>query len=400
MRFWVGGYTAGAGGDAEGIGVLHAGEADSPWASGQLGMGPTAVVEPGSPSWLAAHPSLDVVYAALEGAGTVQAYRRTGDQKLVRFGAPRPAGDAVCHVGVSPDGRFLLASCWGDGRVVKMGVDASGALSTPSLAPSATDPYRRGEPGAPVPAPEAGRDALAAASRALREAAGEEYAHLVPDYDGEDDAPPASGQATAASSGDRVSRAHESIFLSGGLVATTDVGFDLVRIWRPGSEGGLRLAQEVSLPLGCGPRHGVWHPSGHLYVVTEHSREVFVLAPDREGRWSVVSGEQLLGTLDGDTGAELAMSRDGATLYAGVRGSDTLGVLTVRGGGEAVQMSALVEAGTRWPRFHTVVRDSVLVAGQYAGEIVTLLLDERTGIPGRPRHRVSAPSPTSLLPFR
>lgn len=399
MRFWVGGYAAAAGGNADGIGVLLAGEADSPWASGQLGMRPTAVAEPGSASWLAAHPTLDVVYAALEGTGTVQAYRRTGDEKLARLGAPRAAGEAVCHVGVSPDGRYLLASCWGDGRVVKMTLDASGAPSAPSIAPAATDPYRRDD-GAPVAASDADAGDLAAASRALREAAGEEYAHLVPDYDREPETEPAIEKAVAAASEDRVSRAHEAIFLAGGLVATTDLGFDLVRIWRPGTDGGLRLAQEVPLPLGCGPRHGVWHPSGHLYVLTEYSREVFVLAADREGRWSVVSGEQLLGTLDGDTGAGLAMSRDGATLYAGVRGSDTLGSLTVRGGGEALQLSALVETGARWPRFHTVVRDTVLVAGQYGNEIVTLLLDERTGIPGRPRHRVSAPSPTSLLPFR
>jgi hypothetical protein len=42
----------------------------------------------------------------------------------------------------------------------------------------------------------------------------------------------------------------------------------------------------------------------------------------------------------------------------------------------------------------------VLVAGQYSDEIVALPLDARTGIPGRVRHRASAPSPTNLLPFR
>ncbi|WP_223172547.1 hypothetical protein [Microbacterium sp. NIBRBAC000506063] len=32
----------------------------------------------------------------------------------------------------------------------------------------------------------------------------------------------------------RVSRSHQSTFLPGGLIATTDLGFDLVRLWRRG----------------------------------------------------------------------------------------------------------------------------------------------------------------------
>ena len=94
------------------------------------------------------------------------------------------------------------------------------------------------------------------------------------------------------------------------------------------------------------------------------------------------------------------MSRDGTTLYAGVRGSDTVGVLSVRGHGEEVQLLALAETGTRWPRHHFVVDDTLLVAGQLAHEIVSLSLDTRTGVPGRVRHRTPSPSPTRLLPMR
>lgn len=42
--------------------------------------------------------------------------------------------------------------------------------------------------------------------------------------------------------------------------------------------GDLHETQRVPLPRGSGPRHTVWHPSGHLYVVTELSLEVCVLA--------------------------------------------------------------------------------------------------------------------------
>lgn len=399
MRFWVGAYAPDAG-SAEGIGILQAGDVDSVWASGPLGMVGTAVAAPGSPSWIAPHPQLDVLYAALEAEGTVQAYRRTGERRLAPLGAPVPAGEAVCHVAVAPDGSFLVASCWGDGRVVRIALDATGRPSAPSIAAAANDPYGSTDDpfvvdtgaavsGAAVPD-------LAAAARALREAAGEEYGHLVPEYD---DLPETDAESEEAAAGARVSRAHETIVLPRGLLATTDMGLDLVRFWRS-TGAGLRLTQEVVLPRGSGPRHGVWHPSGHLYVVTELSREVFVLTPDAEGRWRVLSGEPLLGTLDGDTAAELSTSRDGTTLYAGVRGSDTIGVLAVRGAGEALQFTALAEAGTHWPRHHVVVNDTLLVAGQLADEIVSLPLDARTGVPGRVRHRTASPSPTRLLPMR
>ena len=57
-------------------------------------------------------------------------------------------------------------------------------------------------------------------------------------------------------------------------------------------------------------------------------------------------GQGILGTLEGDTAAELSASRDGTTLYAGVRGSDTIGVLSVRGAGEALQKLCGARAGS------------------------------------------------------
>ncbi|KTS09353.1 lactonase family protein [Microbacterium testaceum] len=399
MRFWVGAY-AGDAGSVEGIGILQAGDADSVWASGPLGMVGTAVPAPGSASWLAAHPTHDLLYAALESDGTVQAYRRTSETRLTPVGPAIEAGESVCHVAVSPDASFLVASCWSDGRVVRIDLDAAGRPSRPRIAAEATDPWGPDSPesgvstgarvsGAVVPD-------LAAAARALREAAGDEYGHLVPAYDA---APETDAESEEAAIGPRVSRSHQAIFLPGGLIATTDMGLDLVRFWRSSGDG-LRLVQQVVLPKGSGPRHGVWHPSGHLYVVTELSREVFVLAPDAETRWRVISGQPLVGSLDTDTAAELCASRDGATLYAGVRGSDTIGVLAVRGAGEELQFTALADAGTHWPRHHVVVNDTLLVAGQLADEIVSLPLDARTGVPGRVRHRTASPSPTRLLPMR
>lgn len=396
MRFWLGGYSADRGGAATGIGVLDAGAADDPLAGGSLGFAGDAAITAGSPSWLTNHPTLEVVYAALEGAGTVQAFRRTGEASFVRLGPPVEAGESVCHVAVAPDGSSLVASCWSDGRVVRMDLDAAGRPSAPVIAPAAVDPHAAPGPDA-APARAIGFDIdLAAAARALRAAAGEEYAHLVPDHEPQPPLVPTNAQGDES----RPSHAHQAVFLPGGTVATTDMGLDLVRFWRIGA-GGLTPTQEVVLPRGSGPRHTVWHPSGHLYVVTELSHEVFVLTPDASGAWRLIGGTHLgAGILPTDTAAELAPSRDKHFLYAGVRGSDTIAVLRVRGTGETVEPLALVEAGVHWPRHHVVARDTLLVAGQLADEVVSLGIDLRTGVPGRVRHRSAAPAPTCLLPAR
>jgi 6-phosphogluconolactonase len=397
MRFLLGGYTADMDGRASGLGMLLAGAPDETSAGGALAFaGDVAAAD--SPSWLAPHPgsltvtSGDVVYAALENRRQVQAFRRTGEAKFVPLGAAVPAGEAVCHVAVSPDGRFLIASCWGDGRVIRMDLDAAGRPSSPVTAAAAVDPY--GPDAASAPA-SAGDIDLVAAARALREAAGDEYAHLVPDHD-----VAAEVETDAETDGARPSRAHQAVFLPGGLIATTDLGYDVVRFWRDGGNG-LRPVQQVTLPKGSGPRHMVWHPSGHLYVVTELSCELFVLAPSADGTWRLVGGTPLgAGTLPGDSAAELALSRDGEFAYAGVRGSNTLATLRVRGAGDEVAPVALVDAGVDWPRHHVVVRDILLVAGQLSDDVASLTLDLRTGVPGRVRHRADAPSPTCLLPIR
>jgi 6-phosphogluconolactonase (cycloisomerase 2 family) len=94
------------------------------------------------------------------------------------------------------------------------------------------------------------------------------------------------------------------------------------------------------------------------------------------------------------------VSHDRQFLYAGIRGSDTIGVLRVVGDGGAVASVALAEAGVRKPRHHVVVRDTLLVAGQASDEVASLTLDIRTGVPGRVRHRTAVPAPTCLLPRR
>jgi 6-phosphogluconolactonase (cycloisomerase 2 family) len=415
MRFYTGGYTADMKGAATGIGILLAGASDDVLAGGPLGFAGDAAATGGSPSWVAAHPTLDVLYTALEGDGAVQAFAQTGEASFVPLGAPVAAGELACHVAVAPDGASLIASCWGDGRIVRMALDATGRPSSPTLAPTAVDPYADVDPFAGLD-PFADVDPfsgtvvdLSPAAREQRadESAGEPHTLAGQMFSrgserGSESGAGGRGSETTGqdAAAERVSRSHQTVYLPGGVVATTDMGLDLVRFWRRGPKG-LRAAGQVVLPRGSGPRHMRWHPSGHLYVVTELSLEVFALAADPSGAWRVVAGSSLgPGLLDGDAAAELAASRDGTFLYAGVRGSNTIATLRVRGDGSQLQPVAIAETGVDWPRHHLIERDTLLVAGQLSNEVASLGLDERTGVPGPVRHRTAVPSPTCLLPVR
>ncbi|GAT74647.1 lactonase family protein [Microbacterium hydrocarbonoxydans] len=366
-RFWLGGYGPAMDGTADGIGLL-AGAESAPTALEYRG----AVTETPSPSWLAQHPTLDVVYAALEGDAAVQAFARTGESSLAPLGEPVEAGQYVCHVAVAPSGAYLIASCYGDGRVVRIGLDGAGR-PIPDAANRAAELRAAllGEPG-----PETGAPAGTGA------AASDPY-------------------AASDSAEERVSHAHAAAFLPDGRIATTDLGFDLVRIWRP-SGAGLALDHEVVLPRGTGPRHMVVHPSGHLHVVTEYSCEVFTLAAGPDGTWSVVSStlSSPIAVVGADFPAELARTRDGHFLYTALRGSNTIAALRVRGAGESLESVALADAGVDWPRHHLVHEGKLLVAGQRSDSITLLDLDERTGAPLGIRHEAQTPTPTHFLPVR
>ncbi|GEK86501.1 lactonase family protein [Microbacterium aerolatum] len=397
-QFWIGGYGADMDGDAGGIGLLEGDEGREPATLAYRGV----VAAAASPSWLAAHPSLDVVYAALEGSGTVQAFVRNGPSTLVPLGDPVEAGSGVCHVAVAPSGGYLVASCYGDGRVVRIALDAGGRPGAASAGDAATDPYGTdagtNQPRAidfaevlaslKEPQPEAPRTGLLLFDEALG-------LNATPDPEPE----PEPVEAPS-----RASHAHAAAFLPDGRIATTDLGFDLVRIWRASTDSaagrsGLVLDHQVVLPHGVGPRHMVVHPSGNLHVVTEYSCEVFTLAAGADGRWALAAATTVspAAQVGIDYPSELSRSRDGETLYAGVRGSNTIAALRVRGAGEIVEPFALAESGVEWPRHHLVHDGALLVAGQRSDEISVLDLDERTGAPRGIRHRTAAPAPTSIL---
>jgi 6-phosphogluconolactonase len=330
---WTGSYTADADGGGEGIGAVRAApDGTLSW----LGL----AAEADSPSFLAVHPSLPVVYAVGERARSVRAYRRHGASGLEPAGAAWAAGEAACHVAVDPLGRFLTVACWGDGQVLLFELDGEGGISA--------------------------RFAAAASTQA-----------------------------------DRPSRAHASLMLADGRVMTTDLGHDLVRIWtyRPGA--GLGLDYEVALPHGSGPRHLVQHASGSIFVVTEYSVEVAVLRQSGATTAFSLAGvgpATRAGALAGDSAAEISLDADGRHAYVGVRGSNRMSVLQVAADGSSLKPVADFPSGGDWPRHHLVRNGWLHVAHERSSDVVTFPLDPVTGLPGNPVDRLALASPTALVP--
>ena len=337
---WVGSYTADRNGKGEGIAALSA---DDNGQLTSLGL----AVPANSPSFLALHPALPVVYAVAEEGKTVRAYRRTGDAELEAFGDPWPAGEATCHVAADPQGRFIVATCWGDGQVILYELDDDGAITSRTNAAAAVDPHSA----------------------------------TTPD-------------------GERPSRAHSSLMLPDGRVMTTDLGHDLVRVWRYAPGEGLQLDHQVILPKGSGPRHMARHHSGTVVVDTEYSVEVAALQmePDGTYRLATIVTASATGAKEGDAGAEIALSPDGRFAYVGVRGSNSICVVKVSNGGAELEPVGEVPCGGEWPRHHLVREGWLYVANEGSDDVVSFRLDPATGLPDGPVSRVETGSPSVLVP--
>lgn len=337
VTLWCGSYT-GASGAGEGISLL---EADDSGRLRRLGLAARA----DSPSFLAAHPALRVVYAVDEGpARTVQAYRRTSFARLEPLGQPWQTGASPCHVAVDPEGRYLVVACWGDGAVLLGDLGRDGTILSLRDAPRAVDPY-------------------------------------------EDD--------------DRTSRAHATLILPDGRLLTTDLGYDLLRVWRYEPGSGLIADHDVPLGRGSGPRHLARHPSGHVYVVTEHSVEILVLRPDSSERFALVGRGPATagGAREGDAPAEISVDEAGSRVYVTVRGSNRIVTLAVRDGGGRLEPLADTECGGDWPRHHLQHGSWIHVANQRSSTVTTFRLDPDTGVPTELVGTVAAGSPSCLVPY-
>jgi 6-phosphogluconolactonase (cycloisomerase 2 family) len=335
---YLGCYTPATGGAGVGISVV-----DRDPGTGAL-RAARVVVEAPSPSFLARHPRLPVLYAVHEvDEGALSAWAAGPGGALRRLDVRATGGGQPCHVAAHPAGGHVFAANYATGSVAVLPLDAAGA------------------PG--------------------------ERTDLI-EYDGR-------GPVR-----DRQERPHVHMVASepGGEVFVTDLGTDTVHRYAFDPAPG-RLVP-AGPPLfdrpGTGPRHVARDRAGRRYVVGELDGSVAAYEIDATGAWRERARVPATGHAGQTLPSEVVVSADDRFLYVANRGPDTIAVFALDDG--RPRYLAEVPTGGEWPRHFIIVDDWLYVANQRSHSVVALHIDPATGVPAATGTRLETPSPTCVLP--
>ncbi|WP_405652525.1 lactonase family protein [Streptomyces sp. NBC_00019] len=342
----TGSYTTDSGGDGPGIAALLLDP-----ATGRLAYDDEVKPLPVSgASYLAAHPTLGVVYSTNETeTGTISAVARDSDGTLSPLGDPENSGGAnPCHLTVHPNGEWLLTANYGS-----------------DIAPGTVAVHRLGTDG-----------------RLL------EPTDLVVHQ--------GSGPVTGRQEG---SHAHQVLpDPAGRFVLATDLGADAVLTYRLDTlTGTLEQAAVNPMRTGSGPRHLAFAPGGDLvFSADELSSTVTCHRYDAtDGTLTALSSAPATTAKDivNQPGGIVA-SPCGRFVWVTNRGADT--VAAFRLAGTTLEPLGEVPAGGTWPRGLALVDGHLLVANQHSGTLATLRVLQ-DGTLAQPHPPISAPSVVCAL---
>ena len=340
------------------------------------------------PQYLAAYPGGGTLYvASAAGEGTLVALRAGPDGELDVAGESPAGGGTPCHLAVSPDGRYLLAACYGDGTVSVHALDRDGALGACTGVATLPAPRRAADP------------------------------------ERQDGAHP-----------------HQVCFdPAGRLVLVCDLGGDRVWAFRlDGDTGRLERVGSTMLPPGCGPRHLAFVATGpgapaevHVaceldstvlrcgYVPRTGALRPLGLSAASQRRTGPAQPGAAGGVVRNYPGA-IAAARRHRLSYVTNRGHDTVATaglavtppagLAGPGGGLGAAFTVTETAcGGAWPLdlailegappADPVLGDSVLVANRDSGSIARFALDPHTGAIGALTGVLAIPAPVCLRPI-
>mmetsp|Transcript_52244 Transcript_52244/g.122268 ORF Transcript_52244/g.122268 Transcript_52244/m.122268 type:complete len:388 (-) Transcript_52244:30-1193(-) len=188
-----------------------------------------------------------------------------------------------------------------------------------------------------------------------------------------------------------------------GLAYACDLGMDTITVYFVGEDSMLTEVSKVKVAPGSGPRHAVEHPTQPmLYVVNEMAQSVTVMRVMEGGSLTFVQEAVIAsgGTAaSGSKGAEIAITEDGARLFATNRGKEnTVTAFDINAAGE-LQNNVAVEAPA-FPRGMLLLpaEKLLMVAGQSKSELWTYTFDLKVqgklslassssqGVPSLPPH--------------
>ena len=314
----TGSYTPDTGGEGVGVTALRFTPGD--------GLGVVDAVAASGASYLAAHPTLPVVYTTHESTpGAVSAFGLREGAAPVPLGAPLTSGGAnPCHLTVHPGGDYLLTANYGTdtlpGTVAVHRLDADGRLT------DLTD---------------------------------------VVEHEG-------SGPVTGRQEG---THAHQVVVdPAGRYVLATDLGADTVFTYQLDADAGkLTPVAASQLRPGSGPRHLAFAPSGDLVLsADELSSTVTCHRYDAEtGTLHEVSRVPATAVADiPNQPAGIVTSECGRYVWVTNRGADTVAAFRITG--SALEPLGEIPGGGGWPRGLTAAPGYLLVANQHSGTVAAL----------------------------
>ncbi|TPW76112.1 lactonase family protein [Schumannella soli] len=346
----VGGYGPDMGGEGSGIVRLHVDDDGALTSDGLVATLP-------SPSWLVVEG--DRLYAALEGdaelatlavaVGATDAASRIdaeqlglgdgGAEGVIELARAETGGEAVCHLALGHG--LAYASAY-----------ASGSVSRHRL-----------------------RDRVA------------------PDLDLELELQAVGGRPRPEQD---APHAHTTLIWSETVILVADLGSDRVVLIHPrGDEEWISL----EFPPGTGPRDLLRLDDGTVLVLGELDGTVHRIRIEPE--LEVIETVELLGAVDGDHAAALALHEASGVVHVGLRGSNRVSRVHLAPASvpSAARLSGLdaVEGQGSWPRHVLVVDDLLLVADQLSNSVSAYRLDATGVAAPHPLGSVAVPSPTHLV---
>ncbi|MEU1276116.1 lactonase family protein [Streptomyces sp. NPDC005799] len=344
IRVLTGSHTPDSGGDGPGVSALLLDP-----TTGHLAYDDEVKPLPVSgASFLAAHPSLDVVYSTNETeAGTVSAFALDGEGTMTPLGDPVSGGGAnPCHLTVHPGGEWLLTANYGSdtapGTVAVHRIDADGRLLEP-------------------------------ADLVVHQGAG-----------------PVTGRQEG-------SHAHQVLLdPAGRFVLATDLGADAVFTYRLDTRTGhLERVAVNRLRAGSGPRHLAFAPGGDVvFSADELSSTVTCHRYDAtRGTLTALSSVPAT-TVTGVTNQPGGIVAGGRHVWVTNRGADTVAAFHLAG--TTLEPAGEFPAGGTWPRGLTLAAGHLLVANQHSGDLTVLRVSD-DGTLHPPHPALSAPSVVCAL---
>lgn len=309
---------------------------------------PALVATLASPSFLAWHPTRDVLFAVSEtDAGSVVAYAVKADGSLSKINEQPSGGGAPCYVSVNASGTHVLVANYTGGSVSSFAIRADGGLEAVSVVQ---------HHGASVTARQKGP-----------------HAHSIT---------PAPG---------------------GRFLVAADLGTDHLPVYALDPQGRLvaHSAPEAAVARGAGPRHVAFDPAGAtMYAMNELNSTVTTYT------WDGVRGALLAkgtvstlpaGVMVANTTAHVAVHPSGRFVFGSNRGHDSIAVFRVAAD-KTLTLASTTPTGGKTPRNFAIDPSGnyLLVGNQQSDTITVFRIDLDSGALTPTRQSVSIGAPVCI----